>query len=311
MLKQLRQRFVNQLWNEYYSNSMQIQRIDLGLKQLGVNTLLLDHLAVIDLPGPHTGIPVLSKVFTALGFISQGSDYLASKQNDFTWMCEANCFDEPAIDVLPQIVIADFRLDELPPAIRNIILKYSQQVHAARYQQIEKLILDLNVSQNQSQTTALISYLMQYFSGRDWPLPTKKEFETVHEFNELLAWVLVFGRRPNHFSLSIHLLNHFANLSQFNLFIEKNLNLSLNDEGGVIKGKQEIGIAQSSTFGIEKNISLADGNVNLRTEFVEFVWRYPLNSSNLNSNKMRWKDFFTGFVGQNANYVIESLYTET
>jgi hypothetical protein len=147
---------------------------------------------------------------------------------------------------------------------------------------------------------------VNYLSGRTWPLPSTREFRTVHEFNELLAWVLIFGHKPNHFTLSVHLLSEFPDLSAFHRFIEEDLQLPLNNEGGIIKGRKESGIAQGSTVGNPQNVSLSDGDVELPLGFVEFVWRYP--QPHLASKPIWWKDYFTGFVANHANRVIESLY---
>jgi hypothetical protein len=58
-------------------------------------------------------------------------------------------------------------------------------------------------------------------------------------------------------------------------------------------------------MGIIQEVNLADGVVHLPTDFVEFVWRFPLSVDNNGTQK--WQDFFTGFIAQNANHVIESL----
>jgi hypothetical protein len=136
-----------------------------------------------------------------------------------------------------------------------------------------------------------------------------KEFTAVHEFNELLGWVLIFGRKPNHFTLSIHLLDYFENLNDFIQFITDEVKLTLNKEGGLIKGGKTVGIAQGSTQGQSLTVSLLDGNITIPTGFVEFVWRYPHASLPSNPHKPRlWRDYFTGFVAQHADHVIESLY---
>lgn len=153
--------------------------------------------------------------------------------------------------------------------------------------------------------------ILSYFAGRDWPLPQVNEFYTVKEFNELLAWVLIFGRQPNHFTLSVHLLDTFTHLADFHAFIVNEVKLELNSEGGIIKGGQAAGIAQGSTMAIPQTIALPDGEINLPTGFVEFVWRYKQTTRKETPTKqtpMRWKDYFTGFIAQHANHVIESLY---
>jgi len=290
MIKELRTKVVYKLWDKYQCLTPQLQIIQKHLSQKGLSNLPLDHFAVIDLPGPHSGIPFLKKIFTDLGYVERGKDYLADKQNDFLWMAENDCDLQLAKAALPQVVVADFRLNEMPLAIQQIILKYSSQSALPP-------TLELNQPEN------ALSQVINYLSGRDWPLPTVKEYLTVREFNELLAWVLVFGRRPNHFTLSIHLCDQFKSLNDFNHYIEQDLKIKLNEEGGIVKGSHQSGISQSSTTGEQQTVKLADGSVNIPTGFVEFVWRFSQKPV-----QKFWNDYFTGFVAQHADNVIESLY---
>lgn len=304
MLKQLRQNIVRNLWQTYCQDSHDIQRINAALEQKSLSHYTLDHFAIIDLPGPHSGIHQLSQIFSAIGYAEQGKDYLADKQNDFLWMAESDCTHQPASEVLPQVVVADFRMDELPVEVSQIIHKYSSQAQPSPLKEIQ--LLSQRVANGDAQAFAqCTNKILTYLAGRDWTLPTQKEFYTVREFNELLAWVLVFGRRPNHFTLSIHLLNHFTDLTHFHQFIENEVKLPLNQEGGTIKGGKEIGIAQGSTSGISQTISLSDGEISIPTGFIEFVWRYPRASV---QHPKLWNDYFTGFVAKHADRVIESLY---
>lgn len=299
MLKQLRQRIVQSLWTAYRQRNLQMQQLEQALYQCGIKQLILDHFAIIDLPGPHSGISPLRAIFTALGFTERGNGYLAEKQNDFVWMAENDSDENAAHDVLPQVVIADFRLEEMPTHIANIIRKYA--AYATPF--------DLSLF-NQPVLHILEPALFSYFKGRSWPLPTLHEFKTIQEFNELLAWVLVFGRQPNHFTLSIHLLNYFDSLTAFHQFIKEKTPFSLNEDGGLIKGDEKIGIAQGSTRGIKEKIPLQDGLIDIPTSFIEFVWRYPKYSAT-NKSSRQWKDYFTGFVANHADYVIESLYDKS
>lgn len=310
MLKQIRQTVINRLWEIYRSNTTQMQAIETGLKQKGIQKLFLDHFAIIDLPGPNTGIHYLSQIFSAIGYIVQGRDYLPDKQNDFLWMTESDSLHHPAEEVLPQVVVADFRLDQLPVEIRKIIAKYGQLSQPSPLIPIQKLAGHAYLGDEQA-ARELCDIIVSYLAGRDWPLPTIKEFYTVQAFNALLAWVLVFGRLPNHFTLSVHLLNHFQDLNDFHQFIQDEMQLSLNQDGGIIKGGKTVGIAQGSTTGISQTVALADGNIELPTGFVEFVWRYPHHLSNqsiMNKPSLPWKAYFTGFIATHADRVIESLF---
>ena len=66
MLKLLRQKVINNLWQSYRSQSSQLKQIEKALKQKGMHHLILDHFAIIDLPGLHSGIPFLTKLFSKI-----------------------------------------------------------------------------------------------------------------------------------------------------------------------------------------------------------------------------------------------------
>lgn len=305
MLKQFSQNIVQNLWENYSHASPDMQCIQAALKRKGIFHYTLDHFAIIDLPSPHSGIPQMREIFSKLGYIQRGNNYLPQKQNDFAWMAEANCDNLPAGDALPQVVLGDFRLDEMPPEIRHIIYHYTQQESSTAFNTLISYLQRVTAGDEQAFLPCK-NLLSNYFAGRDATLPKVKEFHTVREFNELLAWVLIFGRRPNHFTLSIHLLDHFSDLGDFHHFIENETGLSLNHEGGVIKGNKESGLAQGCTSGISQKIKLADGEITIPTGFVEFVWRYPKQSQH---KPLAWNDYFTDFIAHQANSVVESLYT--
>ena len=150
----------------------------------------------------------------------------------------------------------------------------------------------------------LLSILLKYFEGREWELPTLSEFKLVREANELLAWVLLFGRKPNHFTIAIHLLSNFKTLTAFHDFINLNTNFSLNTEGGIIKGNKQAGLIQSSTMGELIKVPLKNGEILIPDRFIEFIWQYPKNDFR---KGVMWNDFNTSFIAENANKVIESL----
>lgn len=302
-MQALRQSLINTLWQRYRAQSTQIQCVEQYLIEKNICHLPLDHFAVIDLPGPHSGIPFLRQIFKLLGFVERGKGYLPDKQNDFMWMADTDSLTAIATDALPQVVIADFRLHDMPSDIRHIIEHYSHQATPFPFEHASELINKATQGCEEAQAQVM-HVVTHYLSGRDWPLPTMDEFSRVREFNELLAWVLVFGRQPNHFTLSIHLLGQFNDLAHFHDFITETVKLPLNEEGGAIKGTPDCGIVQGSTVGIPEQIPLADGSITLPTGFIEFVWRYPHSDS----QPVYWRDYFTDFIAHHANHVIESLY---
>ncbi len=324
----IRKALVDKLWNGYLNDIPHAKAIFDFLSRENKN-IALDHFAIIDLPSRNTGIPILSQIFSSLGFVIEGLDYLPDKQNDFLWMVEEGAQEKLVHDVLPQVVLADFRLDELPFSIRKIIEKYTGQIPACplSHSDIENNIGKLQQG-DESAGKLLLSFLVSYFNTRDWEVPSLADFRTVQEANELLAWVLLFGRKVNHFTISVHLLENYKDLQDFHNKLPETLNCNLNklnNIGSVFKGSPQLGIMQSSTLGELKEIQLADGTAFIRDSFMEFIWRYPKNimlqdslkdsindspqnaSNNATPPKL-WRDFHAGFIAQNANQVVESLY---
>jgi len=306
-LTEIRNKLIQNLWTRYKTSFPAINEIEAALWRRGQEKIILDHFAIIDLPGKNSGIPVLSQLFSWLGYVLQGNDYLPEKQNDFAWMAQSNAHTQPADQVLPQIVVADFRLHELPPDVAAIIEKYSAQIPNTLTDEMRRLIAAAE-SGNTANTAAadqLLAQMTQIFSGRTWPLPTVAEFNRVHACNELLAWALVFGRIPNHFTLCGHLLTAFASLEELLAFMVEELKLELNEAGGKIKGHEREGLRQGSTKGQMMEVKLADGHCCIPGQFVEFIWRYPKEDK---KKAILWGEYYTGFIPQNANRVIESVY---
>lgn len=300
LLKNVRQRLVQQLWTNYLHSTPQAAIIAAALQAHGGQPML-DHWAMIDLPSAHSGIGVLTQICGALGFMPQGHGYLPEKQNEFLWMAENDAIDQSATQALPQAVIADFTLDTLPSTLRNIVHKYTCHIPQPPLRDLQRLSGQAYLG-DENAADALLQQVLNYIYQRQWPLPSRAEVHAVQEANELLAWVLVFGHIPNHFALATHLLPHFNSFTDFIAFITQQLQLPLNLNGGAIKGACNQGIEQGSTLGEMVTVALADGELPLRSCFVEFVWRHAKMD-----NPLLWKDFYTGFIAHNANQVIESL----
>lgn len=305
MLNRVKNTVFSQLWESYRTHLVEIDTIQSYIQKHFQEKLIQDHFAIIDLPGPNIGMDTLTCLFSYLGYEVRGQDYLTEKQNNFRWLSEEINYHSLASDVSPQIVVADFRREELSPKILKIIDYYASFAQALNIDQLE-FLHQRTLQQDETAATELCSFILNYLQVKDWPLPTVKEYEIVKNQNELLAWVLVMGRQVNHFAWSIHLSKSFSQLNLFNEFLSSTLNISLNKKGGLIKGDINRGIEQSSTQPAIKSIRLADGIIDLPDRFIEFVWRHP---KKVGENKL-WHDYFTGFVAENADRVVESLFLE-
>ncbi|WP_342147042.1 2-oxoadipate dioxygenase/decarboxylase family protein [Rickettsiella endosymbiont of Aleochara curtula] len=305
MINRVKNIVFSQLWENYSSHLTELTTIQSYIQKHFQEELILDHFAIIDLPGPFTGMDTLSCLFSYLGYRIRGQDYLAEKQNNFRWLSEEVSPETLATEVSPQIVVADFRREALAPQVLKIIDRYAGFAQALDHEQL-KLLHQRTLQQDEQAAKQLAKFILNYLQSRDWPLPTLQEYAIVKNQNELLAWVLVMGRQVNHFAWGIHLSKSFAQLKEFNQFLSSTLNIPLNQKGGLIKGNINKGIEQSATQPTLKSIKLADGVIDLSDRFIEFVWRYPKTEKA--EEKIRWHDYFTGFVADNADRVVESLY---
>lgn len=306
LMRYVRESLTNRLWDIYKKEVKHALWVDEAIRSYSGKPWLIDHFAIIDLPGARSGLKILRPLFSMLGYELRGEGYLPEKQNGFMWMAEVGAENQPVSSVLPQVVIADFELKELPVSIRNIIEKYTAHLPESPLLEVQKLAEQVQAGDRLA-AEYLTDRLTLYFSKMDRPLPTVSDFKEVQAFNELIAWCLAFGRRPNHFTVSVHDLGLFTSLNDFNQWLSGNLNVFLNNKEGHIKGGPLQGIEQSATQGEPVSVQLADGTVELSERFMEFVWRFPQKTL---SDTPKWGDYFTDFIAAYANRIIESVYKE-
>jgi hypothetical protein len=259
---------------------------------------VLDHLAIVDLPkSNNTGIPFLKKIFTKLGFEQRGEGYLPDKMNDFIWVTDPESDGMEAKKPLPQIVLADFRINLFSTKAQEVLNKYINQATPFDFENFDSLLV-----KNPKKAGA---YLKSYLTKRSWPKPTLEDYHLMHSENQLLAWVLLFSRKVNHFGVNLSFDNDFKDLEEYNTYLKTIDGITLNNIDGEVKGGAHDGISQSSTLGNTIKVELDGQTIETTNSFMEFVWRYPKNN-----HPHLWNDYFNGFIAKNANRVIESLYTK-
>src|ERR1043165_233097 len=187
MLNRVKDYVFSQLWQNYSIHLDELSAIQNHIKKHFQEELILDHFALIDLPGPHTGMDTLSHLFSYLGYKVRGQDYLAEKQNNFRWLSEEISSETLAIDASPQIVVADFRREALAPQILTIVDHYAGFSQALDTEQL-KFLRHRTLQHDEMAAFELSSYILNYLQSRHWPLPTIKEYAIVKSHNELLAW---------------------------------------------------------------------------------------------------------------------------
>jgi hypothetical protein len=285
-----RKKVVSQLWKRYLNDIIY-------LDELKLSHLVPDHLAIIELGYGNSSRQQLFSLLTNIGFIKNGEDYLPEKHNDFLWMADALYEEADKDEIIPQIVLADFRFNEFSKPVKDIINKCAANQLPYNH---NELIAALE-SKNSTKIADFI--IRELLKGRSWPQLNAKEYACVLEENELLAWVLLNGRKVNHFGIDIQLSSNATSLRNFLEQMPQSMKGMLNSADDLIKGSADMGIEQASTLGKILQIELADRTIETRDSFIEFVWRYPLID-----NPSKKGDYFTGFQAGNANKVIESLY---
>ena len=124
-----------------------------------------------------------------------------------------------------------------------------------------------------------------------WDVNYKVYSELLRE-SEYAAWLYIFGFVPNHFTIYINSLNHFASLVQVNRVL-KTHGYKVNSSGGEVKGSPALGLEQSSTLAYKTEIQFEDLTraKKIPACYYEFVKRY--NS-------------FNGFIVDSADKIFES-----
>ncbi len=299
-----RKQLLDRLWKRFRGQLESATYLEEDFREIA-EPFVLDHFAIVDLPSRHSGREVLQRIFANLDFVTRGKGYLANKVNDFIWMAESDADEKLSGSALPQVVLGDFRLAELSARSREIIEKLTRSVAPAPLAEIERLA-QLARGGDHGAANRVVDVIYSYLTRRDHLLPSREEFETIRQENELLAWVLIFGKEINHFGITASATRQFSDLAAINEYVESMLGLEISVRGGKsIRGLKEQGIQQSATTSPEVVIELEGGRVQLPAPFMELVWRYSLTPGTIPE---LWSQYFTGFVAENADTIVESLY---
>src|SRR5882757_4562169 len=196
-----------------------------------------DHIAFRSLGIPHLGIASLEKIFLALGYTKKDYYYFPEKKLDAYWYA-------PPAEHYPRIFLSQLRVPDLSPAAREIIGRYTRDLHADPVD-----ALDL------SDGVAVDAFLHSSL----WPLPTLADYETLAAESEYAAWVIYNRYYLNHFTISVHNLPAGYNtMAAFNDFLEGH-GFTLNSAGGKIKQSPDGLLLQSATVAGKIEASFAGG----------------------------------------------------
>ena len=300
-------KIIKQLWITYKNKVGQVQIIEDAIRQKG-DHWSEDHIAFRTLPGDYCGLHILQGVFEILGY---------KKCDDFKFeekKLKAISMNPPlergihSAQVFPKVFISVLELDSFSPDFKNCILKYTSDVVSSP---LEKFKMDWHsLKDNPHKIEEFAQSITLFLSnGASWRTPTFQDYELLRKESEYAAWTLVYGNTPNHFTVSVHLMNNFSSLKEFNDFIQSKLGIKLNQAGGkIIKGSFDVKLEQSATLAEESLVPFQDGYKNIPYAFVEFAYRHPLDG---NKNNGMWESYYQGFVADNADKIFESTNIRT
>jgi len=131
-------------------------------------------------------------------------------------------------------------------------------------------------------------------SGRPWPL-THEQYQILAAESEYAAWVAAHGFRANHFTVDVSSLSSVSGLGELCDALS-GAGFRLNESGGVIKGGEDVFLAQASTMAESRPVELDDGTFEIPTCYVEFAQRFPQPDGTV----------YQGFIASSADRIFES-----
>ncbi|MCP3429278.1 DUF1338 domain-containing protein [Opacimonas viscosa] len=253
------------LWEDYLTitpSAMQIHKLIQAEDEQA--NIVNDHIALRTFALPGMRVTDLAEHFVQLGYRQAGEyDFSSKKLNAFHY--------EHSDENQPKVFISELRVDELSARAQAIIHNLTKTLPSDLAQQTDFL-----------------------YSGTHWAISYEDYTQLLAE-SEYAAWLAAWGFRANHFTVSINHLQKITELTQMNALLQDH-GFVLNQSGGVIKGGEDVCLAQSATMADHALVKFSDLEKNIPSCFYEFAQRYPLNNGKL----------YHGFVAASADKIFES-----
>lgn len=281
------------LFEPYKKSVTDVNKVSEALVQKGIITsqseIVNDHIAFRTLGIPNLGIASFEKIFLHYGYKKKDYYFFEKKQLNAYWY-------SPPHPKFPRIFISELRVADQSQEVQNTIKKYT---NAITIDPVDELDLD-----NPEQVGA-------FFYKSLWDLPTLADYNALAASSEYAAWVIYNRYYLNHYTISVHeLKDGYNTLKEFNAFLSE-IDIKLNDSGGIIKTSNDGLLKQSSTVAKMVNATFADGEqLHISGSYVEFAERLALPEfknivpKNLKRNQRR-----DGFESANADKIFESTYS--
>lgn len=253
------------LWQNYLTITPSANKIHALLAgNTGTTDIVNDHIALRTFDIEKVNLHKLAAHFLALGYEQKGDyDFVAKKLT-------AIHLEHPDTTI-PKVFISELRVAQL-----------SEQAQA---------IIHGLVNQLDESSVSADNFL---YSGTHW-LASSSDYKSLLAESEYAAWMLAWGYRANHFTVSINHLASINELSDVNAMLV-HAGFTLNTSGGEIKGGKDVCLAQSSTMADQAPVNFSDTTSIIPSCFYEFAQRYEMQNGEL----------YQGFVAASADKIFES-----
>lgn len=251
------------MWKDYITMNPQALRVYKLFLEQG-ERVENDHIALRTFRRGSLGLESLAQFFKDFGYVEKNQYEFKEKK------LMAKHYEHTS-QLLPKIFISELKVEELSNTAQNTIDKLIAQV-----------------------TPEFLSRKDFCWAGRPWNL-SYAEYKMLALESEYASWLAAHGFRPNHFTVSVNLLNNYNTINKVNEFLISN-GIALNSSGGLIKGSPSDFLEQSSTLAELVEVSFEEGNYQVPGCYYEFALRYPLESGQL----------YQGFVEKSADKIFES-----
>ncbi len=256
------------LWNQYTTLNPQAKSIHELFEARG-EKVINDHIALRTFNTKKLGLINIASIFLDLGYeVKSEYDFRLKKLN-------AIHLEHSEDFNLPKVFISELRTELFSKEVQRLVYEIDEQI-----------------SFGEVMSEGFI------YSGRTWDLTFENYIQLLQE-SEYAAWTAAFGYRANHFTVSLNHLTTFFELDEINNFLlEKGF--ILNESGGLIKGKPEQFLEQSSTMAAPVNMEFDHSTHVIPGCFYEFAKRYPRPDTGR---------LYQGFIASSADKIFESTNT--
>ena len=246
------------LWQDYVEICPQAEQVQ-ALLRVHDDRLVNDHIALRTIDQAECGIAVMAEPFLAMGYQWAAETYHFEQKH---LRAKYLLAPDPA---MPRVFISALCLEQLDVAVaailRPLLVAHPPRVSAP---------------------------------GRPWPCRVA-DYQRLLEHSEYAAWLLAFGWRANHFTVSVNHLQHYTDIDELVAALQ-GAGFPMNESGGLIKGSAEQGLRQASTLAPMITVDMEETVQSLPACYVEFAQRYPLDTGEL----------YQGFIAASADKIFES-----